>query len=344
MSLLDSYRNSFQDYSKKISASQIKKSKESENISKENSRIQSLQRQIRNSNSLSTVTSKMKEIERCNSNIAKFQANIAKIEKEIASFENKKNEYSKKITNEETKISKQNQLKTDRANREQARVMANLSNSVRIHDIEIKKLKELPKKIKVLFMASNPRDQHQLSLDIEVRSIEEQILKAQHRDSIVFESKWAVRPGDILHYMNTCEPTIVHFSGHGSANDELVLMGNNDETRLVSLDAIVQAMSVANDNLRLVFFNTCFSYNQASRVTEHVECAIGMIQSISDEAAQKFSAQFYSSISFGHSIQKSFNQAKAALMLEGIDEMHIPQLYVKDGLSADDIYLLSADD
>lgn len=343
MPLIDSYRRNYQEYSKKIATSQAKKSKESESLSKENAKIISLQRQIKSSNSTSTIASKLKDIDRCNTNIAKFHSNIAKIEKEIAVFEIKKNEYSKKITEEEMKITKQNQLRVDRASKEQVKLMASLSNSVKNHDFEIKKLKELPKKIKVLFMASNPRDQHQLSLDTEARSIEEHIAKARHRDSIIFESKWAVRPGDILHYMNTCEPTIVHFSGHGSDNDELVLMNNNDETKLVSLEAIVQAMSVANENLRLVFFNTCSSYNQAAYVTEHIECAIGMTQSILDDAAQKFSAQFYSSISFGHSVQKSFNQARAALMLEGIEEIDVPKLYIKDGLSANDIYLLSAD-
>lgn len=343
MSLIDSYRRTFKDYSNKIHNAQIKKTRELENISKERSKITSLRNQINNSKSQSTINSKIREIERCDSNIAKYESNIAKIEKEIASLDKKKSEYSQKISDEEIKISKQNQLKIDKANKEQAKIMTNLSHSVKIHDQEIKNLKKLPSKITVLFLASNPRDQHQLSLDTEIRSINEHILKARHRDSVKLISEWAVRPGDILQSINTHEPTIVHFSGHGSDNDELVLMNNNDETKFVSLEAIVQAMSTANDNLRLIFFNTCSSYNQALSVTEHIECAIGMNKSITDNAAQKFSAQFYSSISFGLSVQKSFNQAKAALMLEDIDETDTPELYVKDGLSADDIYLISLD-
>ncbi|MHA3081678.1 CHAT domain-containing protein [Acinetobacter sp. ANC 5383] len=341
MSLIDSYRRSYQDYSNKISTAQIKRSKELENISKESSKIVSLRNQIKNSKSQLTINSKLREIERCESNIAKFHTNIAKIDKEIASFEKRKNEYYQKIYNEEIKINKQHQQKADQANKEQARIMKNLSHSVRIHDQEIENLKKLPNKITVLFLASNPRDQAALGLDTEVREINEQIRQAKHRDSVILKSEWAVRPKDILLHLNTHEPTIIHFSGHGSENDELVLMDNNDNTKLVSLDAIVQTMSLANENLRLVFFNTCSSYNQASSVTKHVECAIGMTQSISDEAAQNFSAQFYSSISFGLSVQKAFNQAKAALMLEGIDETDTPELYVKDGLSANDIYLLS---
>lgn len=343
MSLLDSYRRSSQDCVKKTTANLEKKSKEIQAISKENTKIGNLKRQINASKSITTINSKLKEITRCEAAIIKANDNIAKYEKEIANQEKRKAEYEKKIIAEETKLAKQNQSKVDRANKEQAKVMANISSTLSHHEVEINKLKELPKTITVLFLASNPRDQGQLGLDTEVRSIDEQISKARHRDSVKLESRWAVRPGDILHYLNTCEPTIVHFSGHGSDNDELVLMNNNDETKLVSLEAIVQAMSVANDNLRLVFFNTCSSFNQASSVTQYIECAIGMTKSISDEAAQYFSAQFYSSISFGHSVQKSFNQARAALMLQGIDESDTPILYVKDGLSANDIYLINAE-
>lgn len=343
MSLIDSYRRTAQDTSKKIVVAQDKKSKETQNISKESTKIANLKRQISTSNSASTINSKLKEITRCEIAITKSYENIAKQEKEIANLEKKKAEYENKVSTEEIKLAKQNQMKTDRANKEQAKIMASLSSTVKDHSQEIKKLKELPQKITVLFLASNPRDQGQLGLDIEVRSIDEKISKARHRDSVKLESRWAVRPGDILHHINTCEPTIVHFSGHGSDNDELVLMNNNDETKFVSLDAIVHAMSVANDNLRLVFFNTCSSYNQASLVTQHIECAIGMTESITDEAAQYFSAQFYSSISFGLSVQKSFDQARASLMLEGIEEAEIPMLYVKDGLLASEIYLLSAE-
>ena len=52
--------------------------------------------------------------------------------------------------------------------------------------------------------------------------------------------------------------------------------------------------------------------------------------------------QFYSSIGFGHSLQKAFNQAKAALLFEGIPEDFTPQLFVQDGLSADELYFVDS--
>ena len=43
-------------------------------------------------------------------------------------------------------------------------------------------------------------------------------------------------------------------------------------------------------------------------MTEYIDIAIGMRDTISDEAATVFSAQFYSSIGFAYSVEKSFQR------------------------------------
>ena len=73
---------------------------------------------------------------------------------------------------------------------------------------------------------------------------------------------------------------------------------------------------------------------------DHVDVAIGMNTSIGDEAALVFASQFYSSIGFGKSIKAALDQAKAALMLEGIPEKTTPELYVRDSLKAEDLMLV----
>ena len=72
----------------------------------------------------------------------------------------------------------------------------------------------------------------------------------------------------------------------------------------------------SSDKIHLIFFNACFSYEQAYEVVSHVDAAIGMTDSISDNAACAFAAQFYSSLGFGHSVKKAFEQAKGVMMLE----------------------------
>lgn len=341
MAMIDTYRNNVARKRDDIAKLSEQKAREHKKIADLSSKIQSATRSMNSTTSTSIKQNKLKEI-------LKYQEDISKVEKSIADYEHKISQKNKdlqselkKLSDEEVRENKKIQAQQADFQKKQIQHFSAVSRTLDQHHNAIQQLKALPEEVTVLFFAANPRDQVQLSLDEEVRSIKEMILKARHRDAVKFESCWAVRPGDILQNINQYQPTIVHFSGHGSDSDELVLMDNQSNTKLVSLNSIVHAMSVANENLRLVFFNTCFSNNQASNVVNHVEAAIGMQTSITDEAAKIFSASFYSAIGFGLSLDKSFNQAKAALMLEGIPEEDTPQLFVKDGLDPKAIFIVS---
>lgn len=208
---------------------------------------------------------------------------------------------------------------------------------------EIERLKAIPEKITVLFMAANPTDTPQLRLDEEARLIQEKIRLSEYRDSVQFESRWATRSSDILQAINETNPTIVQFSGHGAQTGELALLNPDGSTKIVTKEAITMAMATASDTIRLVVFNACFSKSQAENVVEHIEAAIGMSDSIRDDTAYTFAAQLYSSIGFGRSLQTSFNQAIAELLLEGIPGENIPQIYARDDVDLNDVILVRSD-
>lgn len=177
-------------------------------------------------------------------------------------------------------------------------------------------------------------DQSKLSLDEEIRAIEQKIKMSEYRNSVELKSIWATRPTDLLQALNDHSPTIIHFSGHGSDQDELVLQNDAGETKLVKINAIVNLMKIQADTLKLVVFNTCYSFNQAREVSNYIPAAIGMNTSIGDQAARVFSAYLYSAISFGKDIKMAFEQAKLALMLEDIPEEDTPELYMNDELES----------
>lgn len=199
-------------------------------------------------------------------------------------------------------------------------------------------------KLTILFLAANPQDTQKLALDQEVRSISEAIRKSEGRDGIEFFSRWAVQSLDILQAINETDPEIIHFSGHGSEKGEIVLDDGSGKTTLVSKEAMAAAVISASKKIRLIFFNACFSQQEAKAVVEKVEAAIGMNTEIGDEAAIVFAAQFYSSIGFGLNLQQSFDQAKAALLLKGISEADTPVLFVKEGLLAADIVMVAQEE
>ena len=72
----------------------------------------------------------------------------------------------------------------------------------------------------------------------------------------------------------------------------------------------------------------------------YVDTAIGMTTSVGDAAACAFAAQFYSSLGFGFSVQKAYEQAKGVMMLEDPNEYDTPVLYVKDGVDANILFLV----
>lgn len=347
MALVDSYRNTVSRKRKEIVKLNKNKVKEQKKISDLNKKIQRASNTLSRTKSSGTMKSKMREIERSQKKITKIEDKIVNIEKKIAKKQNEILQEQKKIVREEEKEIKKKQKAEEIRNLERERNLSEISNTLDKHEklhIEtqntLEKLQELPEKIVVLFLASNPIDQQELRLDQEARSISEMIRKAKHRDSVELKTCWAVRPMDVLQAINEHNPSVVHFSGHGSSNDEIVFQDNKGKTKLVSKDAIVQTMMASSENLRLVFFNTCYSKNQAESVVEHVEATIGMNTTIGDEAARVFASQFYSAIGFGLSIEKSFEQAKALLMLEGIEEENTPELFVHDGLDPDNLIIV----
>jgi hypothetical protein len=340
MSSIDMHRNTIARKRGELSKLHGDKAKETKTVADMNKKILSAQQSMSRTRSQSTIKSKLTEIERSQKKIVQAETKISRIEKKIAKLEKDIASEEKKLRTDEDRAFKKREAD---AKRIQKSVETTLKTHDRLHkDTQeaIRRLENLPEKIKVLFLASNPIDQDQLRLDKENRKISQMIRMSEHRDSVDLVSALAAQPLDVLQAINEHDPAIVHFSGHGSANDEIVFQDNQGFTKPVSKDALVQTMVASSDNIRFVFLNACYSKSTALAVVEHVEAAIGMNDSIGDEAATVFSAQFYSAIGFGKNIKVAFLQAKAALMLEGIPEENTPALFVKDGLDPENIIIV----
>jgi CHAT domain len=196
-------------------------------------------------------------------------------------------------------------------------------------------------KIKALFLAANPKSTNRLAIDEEMHEIERKFRAAEHRDALVFQSAWAVRPDDLLQLLNQHQPHIVHFSGHGSSVG-LSLVGDDGQERLVTTQALKRLFTTLKDNIRLVFLNACYSHEQAQALIGTIDCVIGMKESIHDNAAIAFASSFYRAIGFGRSIQEAFDQGITSLLLEGIPEENLPELLVKQGVDAKKVTLIAS--
>lgn len=197
---------------------------------------------------------------------------------------------------------------------------------------ELRRGQATPLTIKILFLAANPIDQAGLRLDEEVRQVGLRLRLATYRDRIELKPHLAARPGDLIEALNLERAQILHFSGHGSDNDELVFQGDAGETRLVSLEAVLAAIATVSDEVQIVVLNACHSAQTAAALVKHVPASIAMTDAISDDAAREFAGQFYSSLAYGRSLQTAFDQACASLMLAGLNEEDTPVLAVGTGV------------
>lgn len=296
---------------------------------------------LKRTKSESTKKLKLNEIERCSSQLVAISKKCGEIQKKIGSKEKELTSAQKRLSALEKKDSVKKTKATERQFNDVNRALKHQAERQDSMEEEIRCLKELPEEITILFLASNPTDTTALCLGEEARNIYEKIRLSEYRDTIKFETRWAVRAGDVLQAINETNPTIIHFSGHGCESGELVLQNPNGTPKLVTPEAISQTIATVSDTVKLVLFNACYSETQAQQIVEYIDAAIGMNDSIGDEAACVFAAQFYSSIGFGMSVQQAFKQAIAALLLENINEEQTPVLVAREDIELNELYLVS---
>lgn len=185
--------------------------------------------------------------------------------------------------------------------------------------------------LRLLMIAAGPDDQKRLRLDAEHREIKARVRASSGRDAVSIEFAGAARPTDLIDEINRAHPTVLHYSGHGDATG-VALEADDGSTQDMSGQDLARLISVANDDLRLVVLNSCESAAQAQPLVATVDAAIGMRQSIGDEAARTFAAQLYSSLAEGIPLDRAFEQSKLQMRFAGVSDDDVPALFTRAGV------------
>jgi hypothetical protein len=139
--------------------------------------------------------------------------------------------------------------------------------------------------------------------------------------------------------LNSYRPHVVHISGNQNGGDVLLPSSDGGEV-VVPDEALAGVLSSLGSGLRLAIIDTCKSYRCAKRVSEAVECAVGVDDDIYDNEAIRFYEVFYQAIGAGHSIADAHGQATAALQFMQVPKKRIPKLCVKPGQKASQLFLV----
>ena len=182
------------------------------------------------------------------------------------------------------------------------------------------------KKTKILFLSVTPADLPRLGAGDELRSIKDALLKGPFRDRFEIEQETAVRRSDLQHLLMCHEPTIVHFSGHGSSTGEIILRDEEDVGRPVPQEALSRLFALLGSTVRCVVLNACYSQDQADAISQHIDVVVGTKGAIGDRDASCFAAAFYQALAFGKSLQEAFDLGRNAIRLEDLPDSDKPQL------------------
>jgi hypothetical protein len=171
--------------------------------------------------------------------------------------------------------------------------------------------------VRILFLASNPTTTSALDLEEELRSLEAELRGVRHRDDIILIPRHAVRPDDLVRYLRQEQPTIVHFSGHGSTSG--IVLRTESGHSFVSGRALQRLFR--DRGVELVVLNACFSDDQANPLAEVVPAVVGTTDAVDDVAARRFSTAFYRTLGDGHLLTDAFRDGGDAVAVHELEDV-----------------------
>ncbi len=175
-------------------------------------------------------------------------------------------------------------------------------------------------KIKILLLAADPMDTTSLQLGEEVRAIDEALQMSRLREHIELVSHWAVRVDDIVELLLRHRPTFIHFSGHGSPNEKIIVQNAAGYAVEIDEESFAELLRVAGKTVKCAFLNACYSDMQASLIAEYVPAVIGVSGEILDDDSVIFAKTFYLGLGSGESIDGAFRLGCAQIRMYPSDE------------------------
>jgi hypothetical protein len=165
-------------------------------------------------------------------------------------------------------------------------------------------------------------------LDAEENAIREVLGGSDDKKSFDFESRGAVTKDLLIDHLLKIKPNILHISGHGNTDEQLLLEDMEGYKEEVSIQKISNVLSGFSDHIQCVFLNTCHSLAGIDDFNKNIAYVIGMDNEIPDDVAISFSRNFYNALFNDRSIKDSFKIALSRIALTDQGDEHIPKLIV----------------
>jgi hypothetical protein len=176
------------------------------------------------------------------------------------------------------------------------------------------------RRLRILFLASNPLTTAALDLEGEKRDLERALDGVRYGREIAFRSASALTRDDLIRRLRKDRPTIVHFSGHNSRKG--IFLRRDDGSHVqVPNKALKQVLK--DRGVTLVVLNACASRTQAALLSSVVPSIVGTTAAVDDEAARRFAVAFYRTIGEGETVATAFRDGQDSVVVHGFRNVFI---------------------
>lgn len=178
----------------------------------------------------------------------------------------------------------------------------------------------------ILAFQSNLADLDKLQLDKELREISLSLAPVS-RKHFQIVNLGAVQINDISRYLMEYEPEIFHFAGHGNEKGELIFQDADGRPRPMNQEAMELIFSKLGRKVKCVVLSACFSKKQAQSLARFVPYVVCNTKAIADHHAIIFSSNFYAGLSYGYTVEESFELATVVLSATDSSYTRTPKLF-----------------
>jgi len=210
----------------------------------------------------------------------------------------------------------------------------------------------------MLVLKANPQGvmsvQEGLRIEQEIKEIKA-VLRENH-DVVDLREEGAVRLRDLSAYLLRHRPVLLHFSGHGTEEGELVLekytsleelraavhspIGLAAGADYIEYAVIARILAEYRATLRCVVLNASSTERLAEAICAEIPCAIGMRGPVNDFLAIRFAEIFYRALTIGESVGLAFRKARNDILSHRNARAETFQLKSKTGVNPDNIFLI----
>lgn len=198
-------------------------------------------------------------------------------------------------------------------------------------------------KLTVLYLTSAPESEDALRTEAEMRRVQEAIRGSAYRNKVALHLRPAAGATTILDGLNDLRPQVVHFSGHGDDDGILLDDGKMAKSTGLFLDyaTLANALDASDTPPSLVVLNACNSLKGARKLLKAAKAVIAMADSISDQGAGAFAAQFYAAVASAQPVGKALQQAVVALQMSAhVADSKLPKIVSRPNVDPNKLLLI----